>query len=153
LSHQTEHNPDAIAILAYERAPLTYADLHRHVGDVGKTLRAMGIHRNDRVALVVPDGPEMAVSFLAVAASATCVSLNPAYSADEFAAYLADFQVKVLVVQAGLPSPAEIVAHTCGLSVVELVPRLEVEAGIFSLPAVAQKTAGPMSLRPAMMWH
>ena len=66
------------------RAPLTYGRLYRHIDDVVQTLHAMGVGRHDRVALVLPNGPEMAVAFLAVA-GATCAPLNPAYSADEFA--------------------------------------------------------------------
>jgi acyl-CoA synthetase (AMP-forming)/AMP-acid ligase II len=53
LTHQAEHNPDATAILAPGRPPLTYGCLHRHIIDVGRTLRAMGIRRNDRVALAL----------------------------------------------------------------------------------------------------
>jgi acyl-CoA synthetase (AMP-forming)/AMP-acid ligase II len=33
---------------------------------VGRTLRAMRIGRRDRVAVVLPNGPEMAVAFLAI---------------------------------------------------------------------------------------
>jgi oxalate---CoA ligase len=97
LIHQAEHAPDAIAILAPGRHPLTYGRLRRQISDVGKTLHTIGVSRNDRVALVLPDGPEMAVAFLAVAASATSAPLNPTYSADEFAIYLADLRAKALI--------------------------------------------------------
>ena len=66
--------------LAPGRSPLTYSHLYRHINDVVQTLHVMGLGRDDRVALVLPNGPEMAVAFLAVAASATCAPLNPAYS-------------------------------------------------------------------------
>jgi acyl-CoA synthetase (AMP-forming)/AMP-acid ligase II len=85
LIHQAEHAPDARAILAPGRHPLTYGRLRKQISDVGMTLYTIGVSRNDRVALVLPDGPEMAVAFLAVAASATSAPLNPTYSADEFA--------------------------------------------------------------------
>ena len=39
----------------------------------------MGIGRHDRVAVVLPNGPELAVAILAVAASAACAPMNPAY--------------------------------------------------------------------------
>ena len=76
---QAELTPDAIA--APGRAPLTYSRLHLHIDDVAKTLNSMCVGRNDRVATVLPNGPEMAVAFLAVAASATCAPLNPAHRA------------------------------------------------------------------------
>ncbi len=47
-------------------------------------LNTMGIGRNDRVAIALGNGPELAVTFLAVAAGATSAPINPAYSADEF---------------------------------------------------------------------
>ena len=56
--------PDAPAILASGRAPLTYGRLWRHVDEVVQTLRAMGISRQDRVALMLPNGAEMAVAIL-----------------------------------------------------------------------------------------
>ena len=54
-------------LLAPGRAPLTYGRLRQHIDDVVQTLHAMGVGRHDRVALVLPNGPEMAVAFLAVA--------------------------------------------------------------------------------------
>jgi len=47
---------------------------HRTVSD----LNAMGIGRGDRVALVVPNGPEAASSFVAIACGATTAPLIPA---------------------------------------------------------------------------
>ena len=140
LLYQAEHAPDATVILAPGRHPLTYGCLRRQISYVGKTLRTMGVRRNDRVAVVLPDGPEMAVAFLAVAASATCAPLNPTYSADEFAIYLADLRTKALIVQAGVPSPARTVAHRMGLCVIELAPMLEAETGFFTLIGDAHNT-------------
>ena len=92
LVEQAERTPDAPAILASGRAPLTYGRLWRHVDEVVQALRAMGLSRQDRVALILPNGAEMAVAFLAVAAGATCAPLNPAYGADELAWYLAELR-------------------------------------------------------------
>ena len=71
----------------------------------------MGVGRHDRVALVLPQGPEMAVAFLTVAAAATCVPLNPALSADEFDLYLTALNPKALILQAEMDSPARAVAQ------------------------------------------
>ena len=84
--------PDAVAIAAPGRAPLTYGGLWRHVETVVHALRAMGVGRHDRVAIVLPQGPEMATAFIAVAACATSAPLNPAYRANEFEFYLADLR-------------------------------------------------------------
>jgi len=85
------------------------------------------------VAVVLPDGPEMAVAFLAVAASATCAPLNPAYRAHEFEFYFADLGVRTVIVQSDMDSPARTVAQARGLSVIELTPVREAGAGVFTL--------------------
>ena len=102
LQEQATRSPDALAILAPGRTPLTYDRLYRHIDDVVQTLHTMGLGRHDRVALVLPNGPEMAVASLAVAAGATCVPLNPAYSISEFAFCLTAMHPKALIVRAGL---------------------------------------------------
>src|SRR5215475_8314781 len=80
---QAERTPEAIAIAAPGRTPLRYSSLWMHIEKVVKVLHTIGVGRNDPVALVLPDGPEMATAFLAVAACATCAPLNPAYRARE----------------------------------------------------------------------
>src|SRR6516164_2455687 len=87
LEHQAKRIPDAPAILAPERAPLSYSLLFQHVQKTARHLRAMGIVRHDRVAVVLPNGPEMPVTILAVAASATCAPINPAYQSDDVERY------------------------------------------------------------------
>jgi non-ribosomal peptide synthetase component E (peptide arylation enzyme) len=96
--------PTAIAILAPDRPPLTYSKLDRHIAEVGRVLSSMGIENNDRVALILPNGATMAVAFVAIAASATCAPLNPAYREREFEFYLADLQPKAVIIQADLDS-------------------------------------------------
>src|SRR2546426_6473794 len=117
LAERSKHTPDALAILAPGRLPLTYGRLWRHVDDVVQTLRAMGLERQDRVALMLPNGPEMAVAFLAVAASTTCIPLNPASSANELAFYLTELRAQTLMIQAGMDSPARAIAHAHGLRI------------------------------------
>ena len=57
LENHARRSPDALAIHAAERTPLIYVQLYRHIGEVGGALRAMGIGRRDRVAVVLPNGP------------------------------------------------------------------------------------------------
>ena len=68
--------PGDIAILAPGRRPLTYGRLRGHIHEVVTTLKGMGVGRNDRVALVLPNGPEMAAAFLAVSAAAPHVEIQ-----------------------------------------------------------------------------
>ena len=73
---QVERQPDAEAILAPGRVPLTYDRLCRQVDAVVAALNARGLGRGDRVALALPDGPELAVAILGVAAGATACPLS-----------------------------------------------------------------------------
>ena len=66
------------------RAPMTYGDLKALIQSVQQALNGFGVGRNDRVAIVLPNSPEMAASFLTVACSATTAPLNPAYGREEF---------------------------------------------------------------------
>jgi amino acid adenylation domain-containing protein len=133
LADQARHHPDAPAILAPGRRPLTYGRLWQHVNNVVRTLDAIGLNRHDRIALVLPNGPEMAVAVLAVAAGATCAPLNPAYGPYEYHAYLAALHPKALIIQAGRDSAAHAVARALGVNIFELSPQLEAEAGLFRL--------------------
>ena len=93
--------PSSIAISAPERDPLTYGRLNELLESIATHLNDQGIGRNDRVAIVLPNGPEMASSFLAVASCATAAPLNPAYRKDEFAFYLEDLEAACVIVEAG----------------------------------------------------
>ena len=123
---------DAPAITAPDRPALTHGGLRALAAGTTAALNAMGIGRNDRVAIVLPNGPEMAAAFIAVASGATTAPLNPAYRADEFSFYLADLGARALVVRQGVDSPARAAAAGAGIPVIELIPG-ESAAGEFTL--------------------
>src|SRR5215211_6094151 len=106
LEHQARRMPEAAAILAPGRVPLTYGRLYQHVDEIQVRLRALGVARHDRVVVVLPNGPEMALAYVTVAASAVCAPLNPAYAAEELERYFADLHPSALITQAGNDSPA-----------------------------------------------
>jgi acyl-CoA synthetase (AMP-forming)/AMP-acid ligase II len=133
LEHQAKRFPDLPAILAPGRVPLTYRRLYQHVEEAGRALRATGIRHGDRVAVVLPNGPEMAVAVLTVAANAACAPVNPAYGAEELDRYFADLRPRALITQCGIDSPARRVALSRGIRVVELSAAPEAEAGHFTL--------------------
>ena len=152
-----ESAPEALALLAPGRAPLTYAGLLERVEELAATLAAVGVRASNRVAVVVPNGPEMAVACLGTAAAAACAPLNPAYRESEFDFYLGDLQARALVVMAGSASPAVAVARARGVTVLELAPDVNAPAGTFSLAGqagapVRSRPAGEPD-RPALMLH
>src|SRR5689334_8189269 len=119
------------AIRAPERPSLTYAGLRALAERTVAALNAIGIGRGDRVAMVLPNGPEMAASFIAIACGATTAPLNSAYRTEEFEFYLSDLNAKALVILKGMESPALAVAAARGIPVVALVPGSK--AGDFTL--------------------
>ena len=133
LDVRAEQKPDAAAILAPGRIPLSYRRLRLHLDEVARVLGRFGIGANHRVAVAVPNGPEMAVAFASVAAFATCAPLNPAYQFDEFDSYLSDLEASALIVQSGTGSSAVAAAQKHSIPVVELTPLADGPAGIFSL--------------------
>ena len=128
-----------IAIAAPEREPLSYGALREQVARTGDALTQAGIGKGDRVAIVLPNGPEMAAAFLATAAHATAAPLNPAYRVDEFAFYLEDLRARALILEAGAESPAIEAAERVGVPIIGLTPETGAGAGSFSLdiPSVA----------------
>ena len=93
---------DAVAVSGLERPALTYSRLRQHVSETVATLNNLDIGRNDRVAIVLHNGPEMATAFVSIACGATTAPLNPAYKQDEFDFYLSDLNARALVVEQGL---------------------------------------------------
>ena len=83
--------------------------------------------------MVLPNGPEMAVSFLAVSCGATCAPLNPAYRAEEFEFYLSDLNAKAVLLPAGSDSPARAAAAKLEIPVIEVAVDPGRPAGLFSL--------------------
>jgi acyl-CoA synthetase (AMP-forming)/AMP-acid ligase II len=141
LQKWAELTPDAIAIAAPGRAPLTYRCLFAHVETVSESLNAAGIGRNDRVVVALSDGPETTVAFLAVAAAASCVPLNPAYRAGELTSYIAHLGAKALIAPAENDSHARTVARSLGIPVLELSALPHAEAGLFKLSGAAKTRA------------
>ncbi len=136
---------DRPAIRAPERPPLSYGGLRALAERTVGNLNALGIGRGDRVAIVLPNGPEMAAAFVAIAGAATTAPLNPAYKDEEFEFYLTDLKAKALVVQQGMETPARAVAARLSVPVLELVPGAA--AGEFTLAGGAP--AAPTRPGPA----
>ena len=123
----------AAAIAAPGRPTLDRGGLARLMATSGKALRRFGVGPRDVVAMVVPNGPEAATSFLAVASHAVSAPLNPAYTEAELAFYLDDLGAKLVIVPAGGGEAARRVAAERGIAIAEMVVDESAPAGIFEL--------------------
>src|SRR5262245_10386751 len=128
----TRH-PEAPAIIAKDRYALSYARLYRQIEGVATWVNEAGISSHDRVAIVLPNGPEMAVASVAVSACAASAPLNPAYRSEEFDFYLSELRAKALLVQRGSKSDAVAVARSLGIPLIQLSSVMDEEAGVFTL--------------------
>jgi acyl-CoA synthetase (AMP-forming)/AMP-acid ligase II len=138
--------PSAPAIGAPERSALSYRGLRAQMRATAAKLNSLGLGRNDRVAIILPNGPEMASAFVSVAACATTAPLNPAYRADELDFYLSDIGAKAILVGRDETGPALDVAQKLGLAVLRLTFDPAAPAGTFAIdgPAVGPAVAtGP----------
>ena len=133
LAGQAERQPEAAALMFSGRPPITYRSLHEQVTGIRTSLRAAGVASDDRVAIVHPNGPGMAVAFLGVASAATCAPLNPTYAAAEFDFYLEDLDARAVIVPSNWDSPVREVAQKRGIRVLELTDRVSPEGRVFAL--------------------
>lgn len=127
------HPASAPAIGAPDREWLSYGDLRTLSDTVAASLHGAGIGRGDRVAIVLPNGPEMAAAFITIAQTAVTAPLNPAYREDEFAFYIEDLNAKAIVLMDGDDGPASAAAEKLGVAVLRLAFDPSSPAGHFTL--------------------
>ena len=94
IEHHSKTYPNDICILGVDRSPIKYSQLNLQVRKTMDFLNNMGIGRNTKVAIVLPNGPEMATAFLSIASGATAAPLNPNYREAEYEFFLSDLDAK-----------------------------------------------------------
>ena len=92
--------PEHAALRVPGGPTVTYDALRCQVDRLSGDLRGLGVQREDRVAMVLPNSLEALVAFLAVSNVATAAPLNPAYKEDEFRFYMEDTGARALVLPA-----------------------------------------------------
>lgn len=127
-----QKTPNATAILAPRKQPITYDRLFQHLVKTASSLQRSGITHTDRVALVMNNGPEMATAFLAIGSVAVCVPMNSHSSLSEFKTYLSAVRTKVLVIADGLSTEATTAASELGIEIITVKCEGD-EAGIFDI--------------------
>jgi amino acid adenylation domain-containing protein len=122
LAFYARQTPDAPALLAPERPPLSYGELGGRTVHLVHTLRELGIGPADRIAVALPRGADSALALIAVATACACVPVNPDLTADELQRYFSELQLTALVTRSDLNSPSRDVAKALGIAVIDFVP-------------------------------
>jgi acyl-CoA synthetase (AMP-forming)/AMP-acid ligase II len=106
---------------------VTHGQLHAVATDLAARLRSAGVERGDRVAVVLPNGPEIVEILLAIAAAgAAAAPLNPAYTEPEYRFYFDDLAPQLLLVGSGAAPVARAAAGA--------IPIVEAAAGAAGAP-------------------
>lgn len=143
----------ARAIGAPGRESLNYKDLREMCRSLRCQLAAKGIGPGDRVAIVLPNGPEMATAFLAVASGLSAAPLNPSYKHAEYRFYLEDLAPKLVLVEAETRNPVVQAAEELGIPVAEIRVEDGAPAGLFSLWEDKADMAPPRPDHEALVLH
>ncbi len=111
---------DAPALVGDDAPSCSFAQLSQRVDRLGALLRQAGVRRDDRVAVVLPNGPAMAVAFLGTAAHAVCAPLNPGFREPEFRFYLEDVQARHVLLSRDERGPIRSVIEAMSLTTLEI---------------------------------
>lgn len=100
---------------------LTYAQTADRVEALAQRLGRLGVRRGDRVAMSLPNGPDLVLLLLAVTAlGAAAAPLNPAYTETEFRFFLTDIAPRVMVIPASGAAAASAAAAAAQTTLVAL---------------------------------
>ena len=100
IAHSAQRTPDAPALLCKQET-WSYRDLQQQVERVAAGLRALGVERDERVAIYLPKQFEtVSAMFGALAAGGVFVPVNPVLKAEQVGHILRDCATRVLVTSA-----------------------------------------------------
>jgi long-chain acyl-CoA synthetase len=86
------------AALICDDRKLTWSELDRYASGFARELSTQGVSAGDRVAILLPNGVEFVVAFIAILKlGATPAPLNPLVKEEELAAFIADLRPKLSV--------------------------------------------------------
>src|ERR1700733_7633609 len=94
---------------------LTYGQAADRVEALAQRLAGLGVRRGDRVALALPNGPDVVLLLLAITAlGAAAAPLTPAYTEAEFGFFLDDIAPRLLLILASGSAAASAAAAAAG---------------------------------------
>jgi oxalate---CoA ligase len=125
---------------------LTYAQAAAAVEVLAQRLAGLGVRRGDRVALSLPNGPDIVLLLLAVTAlGAAAAPLNPAYTQAEFEFFLTDIAPRLMLIPASGSAAGSAAAAGTGTT---LLAVREAASGPPELLAGGQPSVAQRSFEP-----
>ena len=122
-----------IALTSEISSKLSYKDLKLFINKISKQLAGNGLSNKDRAAIVLPNGPYMASSFLAISSYMSAAPLNPSYKSEEYEFYLKDLNPKIVLVEKNSENPVVDVAKKLKIELCEINPEKDGPSGIFNI--------------------
>ncbi len=97
LEETTEKYPNNTATVFFD-AKITYRELTRQVHAFAHCLQELGVKKGDRVAIMLPNSPQLVISYYAaLKIGAIVVQTNPLYKENELKHQMRDSESKVLI--------------------------------------------------------
>ncbi len=94
------------ALIDVDGRVMDHPTLCQEVDRLAAAMRAAGLKRNDRLAIVLPNGPEMVITLLAAMTVGCAAPLNPKYREDEFRFFLDDLNAAAMIATEGTAADA-----------------------------------------------
>ena len=148
-----DQNDNNIALTSESSPPLLYKDLKSFVNKIASQLAGNGISNKDRAAIVLPNGPFMASSFLTLSSYMSAAPLNPSYKTDEYEFYLKDLNPKIVIVEPNSSNEVVGVAKNLNIPVCEIKIKKDDPSGLFNLFDIESKYQLPEENDEGLVLH
>jgi len=148
-----DHNDDNIALTSETNSKLLYGELKLFVNNISRQLAGNGITNKDRAAIILPNGPYMASSFLAISSYMSAAPLNPAYKTNEYEFYLKDLSPKIVIVEPNSKNNVIEVAKKLKIPVCEIKIQKDSPSGLFDLFDKSSEYSLPEENDEALVLH
>ena len=146
-------NDENIALTSEISTKLSYKDLKLFINKISKQLAGNGLSNKDRAAIVLPNGPYMASSFLAISSYMSAAPLNPSYKSEEYEFYLKDLNPKIVLVEKNSENPVVDVAKKLKIELCEINPEKDGPSGIFNIYEKESEYSLPDENDEALVLH
>ena len=148
-----QQNDNLIFLTSEKNEKLSYGEFKIFNEKISRQLAATNVKNSDRAAIVLPNGPLMASSFLSISSYMSAAPLNPSYKQEEFEFYLDDLKPKFLLVEPNSKSLAVIAAKNLNIPVFEMKISDNQPLGTFELFDKETDYKNPNDYDEALVLH